>query len=192
MHFEKLNERHLPLVDAFCCVESDAILSQYNSDQRRKIKKCSKEMEDFLKNEAFEEQKDGMNTTYLLIDERAEKILGYVSLCADAIKLEQQEREDAHITYPSAPALKIARLAVNTSAMRRGFGKILIGFSAYQAQMIREYAGVFFITLDCYKHRVSFYESIGFQKNEIQPAQQLISMRLSLNDYLDNLNESEP
>ncbi len=174
-------------MDAFCCIESSDLLSLYKSGQRRSIKKHSKEMEDFLKTEAFEEQKIGMNTTYLLMDEEAEKILGYVSLCADAIKLEQQEREDANITYASAPALKIARLAVDTSVMRRGLGKMLIEFSAYQAKLVKKHAGVFYLTLDCYEHRVSFYESLGFQKNGIQPAQRLISMRLNLEKYLARL-----
>lgn len=191
MIVERLNERHLPLVDAFSCVENDASILQYNSKERRRIKRHSKEMEDFLKNEAYEEQELGMNTTFLFLNDTSEKILAYVSLCNDAINLEIQEQEDAGITYRSAPALKIARLAVDHTVTRQGIGKALVEFAAYQAQLIREHAGIFFLTLDCYAHRVSFYEAIGFVQNLIQPItlpyDTPISMRLGLDAYMEEI-----
>lgn len=194
MIFERLSERHLPLVDAFCCVESDETLSRFNAKERRRIIKHSLDMETFLKKEAYSEQELGMSTTYLLLDDGDQKILAYVSLCNDAINLEVQEREDAGITYHSAPALKIARLAVDVSMMRQGIGKSLVGFSAFQAQMIREHSGVFFITLDCYAHRVSFYQSMGFVQNTIQPVvlpyDSPISMRIGLDDYMEMIRQS--
>lgn len=191
MLFERLSERHLPLVGAFHCVESEEYLSKYNARERRRIKKHSKEMEMFLKEEAYAEQEIGMNTTYVYIDDNSERILAYVSFCNDAINLEFAEREDAGITYGSAPSLKIARLAVDTSMMRHGIGKLLIEFSAYQAQLIREHSGIFFITLDCYEHRVSFYESAGFVRNLIQPVvlpyDSPVSMRIGLDAYLERI-----
>lgn len=195
MSFERLSERHLPLVDAFRCVESDELLSGFNAKERRRIKKHSEEMELFLKEEAYSEQELGMNTTYLFLDDNSGKILAYVSLCNDAINLEFQEREDEGITYGSAPALKIARLAVDISVMRQGIGKHMIEFSAYQAQLIREHSGVFFLTLDCYAHRVSFYEAIGFVQNLIQPVvlpyDSPISMRMGLDLYLEKVGADE-
>lgn len=191
MLFERLSERHLPLVDAFHCVENDEQLSQFNAKVRRRVKKHSEEMEMFLKAEAYEEQTRGMNTTFVYLDDRSEKILAYVSLCNDAINLELAEREDEDITYGSVPALKIARLAVDTSMMRQGIGKLLIEYSAYQAQLIREHSGIFFLTLDCYEHRVSFYESVGFVRNLIQPVtlqyDSPISMRVGMDSYLEKI-----
>lgn len=195
MSFERLSERHLPLVDAFHCVGSDELLSEFNAKERRRIKKHSEEMEIFLKEEAYSEQELGMNTTYLFLDDKSGKILAYVSLCNDAINLEFQERENEGITYGSAPALKIARLAVDVSAMRQGIGKHMIEFSAYQAQLIREHSGIFFLTLDCYAHRVSFYEAIGFVQNLIQPVvlpyDSPISMRMGLDLYLEKVGVDE-
>lgn len=191
MIFERLNERHLPMAGAFSCVESDEFLSQFKSSERRRIKKHSKEMEDFLRNEAYSEQEIGMSTTFLCLDDSSEKILAYISLCNDAINLEIQERENEGITYGSAPALKIARLAVDTSVSRRGIGRRLVEFAAYQAQLIRNHSGIFFITLDCYSHRLSFYESIGFVQNLIQPVilpyDSPISMRIGLDSYLETI-----
>lgn len=195
MSFERLSERHLPLVDAFHCVESDELLSAFNAKERRRIKRHSEEMELFLKEEAYSEQELGMNTTYLFLDDNSGKILAYVSLCNDAINLEFQERENEGITYGSAPALKIARLAVDVSVMRQGIGKHMIEFSAYQAQLIREHSGIFFLTLDCYAHRVSFYEAIGFVQNLIQPVvlpyDSPISMRMGLDLYLEKVGADE-
>lgn len=195
MSFERLSERHLPLVDAFHCVKSDELLLGFNAKERRRIKKHSEEMELFLKEEAYSEQELGMNTTYLFLDDDSGKILAYVSLCNDAINLEFQEREEEGITYGSAPALKIARLAVDVSAMRQGIGKQLVEFSAYQAQLIREHSGIFFLTLDCYAHRVSFYEAIGFVQNLIQPVvlpyDSPISMRMGLDLYLEKVVADE-
>lgn len=191
MIFERFSKKHLPLVDAFCCVEDADTLKKYNAKERRRIKTHSQEMEDFLKQEAYSEQEIGMNTTYVLIDEAQQKILAYISLCNDAINLELKERADSGITYNSAPSLKIARLAVDVSTMHKGIGKYLVEFAAYQAQLIREHSGIFFITLDCYAHRLSFYESIGFTQNLIQPIALLydspISMRIKLDSYLERI-----
>ena len=189
MTFERLSERHLSLIDAFSCVESDEALAKYPSKIKRRVKQHSKEMDRFLKEEAFNEQEMGLSVTYLALDDSG-NIIGYVSLCNDAINLEIQEREDAGIEYGSAPALKIARLAVSSPATGQGIGKTLIAFSAYQAQEIRKHSGIFFLTLDCYEHRVAFYESVGFVRNLIQPIllayDSPISMRLSLNKYLES------
>lgn len=191
MHFQKLSERHLPMVDAFHCVETDETLSKYPSKIRRRIRLHSQEMEDFLKQEALNEQECNMNTTYLLIED--DKILAYVSLCNDAIRLELTEREAEGVRYESAPALKIARLAVETSQMGNGIGKLMIAFSALCGLKIREHAGVFFLTLDCYAHRVSYYEGIGFARNNNQPVvlpyDSPISMRMSIDAYLESFEE---
>ena len=133
-------------------------------------------------------------TSEMLADLKADErrqILAYISLCNDAINLEFQERTDSGITYGSAPALKIARLAVSVDFVRQGLGKQLIQFAAFQAQRIRQYSGVFFLTLDCYEHRVSFYESLGFVRNLIQPVtlpyDSPISMRLGLDAFMESL-----
>lgn len=191
MIIERLHERHLPLVDAFSCTETSEMLADLKADERRRVRKHSKEMEDFFHEEAFSEQELGMSTTYLVLDDGASQILAYISLCNDAINLEFQERTDSGITYGSAPALKIARLAVSVDFVRQGLGKQLIQFAAFQAQRIRQYSGVFFLTLDCYEHRVSFYESLGFVRNLIQPValryDSPISMRLGLDAFMESL-----
>lgn len=189
---ERMDEKHLPLVGAFSCVESEELLRQYASKVRRRIRKHSKEMEDFLKNEAWLEQEKGLNTTYLWIDTERSEIISYISFCNDSIRLDLEERDALSLSYTTIPALKIARLAVSNKYQGNGIGKKLIQFAAYVGVKIRIYSGLAFLTLDCYEHRVSFYESAGFVKNTIQPIQlpydSPISMRLVLDTYLENVD----
>ena len=75
-------------------------------------------------------------TTHLLLDDTHSKILAYVSLCADAIPLELQERQNEGLHYFTAPALKIVRLAVDSHFHGQGLGKKLIRFATYSAHKI--------------------------------------------------------
>ncbi len=187
----KLSQEHLPLVDAFTCVENNEQLAGHNSKTRRRIINHSKEMDDFLKDEAYEEQDKNLNVTYLFVDEDNNQIAGYVSLCSDCIKLESEEKDQLELSYTTIPAIKIARLAVNNQYKGKGLGKTLIKFSAYIANKVQSICGLVFLTLDCYEHRLSFYEKNGFVKNSIQPIQlpydSPISMRILLSDYLDTI-----
>lgn len=191
LQIQKLSEKHLPLVDAFSCVETQQLLSQYNSKERRRILKHSKEMDSFLKTEAYLEQKDGLNTTHLLVDEEKNKIAAYISLCNDSIRLDFSEQDKMGYSYTTIPSLKIARLAVSTDYQHHGIGKLLIQFSVYISIQLRKLSGVAFVTLDCFKHRLSFYKSIGFVENVIQPIilpyDTPISMRLDIKEYLSQM-----
>lgn len=96
--------------------------------------------------------------------------------------------------YATIPALKIARLAVSSDYQHRGIGKLLVQFSAYMGMQIQKISGIAFLTLDCYEHRVSFYESMGFVKNMIQPIvlsyDTPISMRLGLKEYIAQIGST--
>ena len=191
LRIHKLSEKHLPLVDAFSCVETQEHLSQYNSKERRRILKHSKEMDSFIKAEAYQEQENGLNTTHLLIDEETNKIAAYVSLCNDSIRLDFSEQDKMGYSYTTIPSLKIARLAVSTDYQHRGIGRLLIQFSVYIGIQLRKLSGVAFVTLDCFKHRLSFYRSFGFVENVIQPLTSPydtpIRMRLDIKEYLSHM-----
>lgn len=187
----RLDETKIQLLKDFSCIETDEQLSRYKSKEKRRIKNRSYEMEEFLKTEAFSEQEKSLNTTHLFLDNETGKIVAYISLCNDSIGLEIQERNELQYTYTTVPAIKIARLAVATEYQGLGIGRTLINFAAYMGQEIRTMSGLAFITLDCYEHKVSFYEKIGFVKNAIQPIilqyDSPVSMRLVLDKYLANI-----
>ncbi|MFB5763553.1 GNAT family N-acetyltransferase [Paenibacillus medicaginis] len=167
---------------------------------RKRLIRHSEDMNYFLKNEALEEQNEGYNTTFLV--KKDEKIIGYMSLCSDAIRLDYSERRIRNrgntgvIGYETFPALKIARLAVHKDFQKCGIGKMLINYAVFKALLMREeVGGVRFITLDCFSHRYSYYtnERIGFIKNKEQVNhsnnQKPISLRLDIDDYLDKLEK---
>lgn len=193
LNLEVLSEEHLSIINNFSCVESKDVLKElgYKSDKCRRIINHSKDMDNFLKEEALSEQEKYLNVTYLLIDSDNQKIVGYVSLCNDCIRLDVEEKEESNFPYLSIPALKIARLAVDNNYKRKGMGDLLIQFSFAVANKIRPHSGLVFVTLDCYEHRVSYYEGKGFVKNIYQPTvlpyNSPISMRMSVQDYLDRI-----
>ena len=194
LSIEKLSEKNLYLLDSFCCVETDEQLLNFSSKVKRRIRIHSKEMEEFLKNEAYSEQIKGLNTTHLFIDNETKEIIAYVSLCTDSLLLDFDEKNELGLTYSSIPAVKIARLAVSNKYRNMGIGSYLLMFSAFQSFEMRKYCGVSFLTLDCYEHRISFYKQHGFVENIIQPVKlpfdSPISMRISLDDYLERIADN--
>lgn len=194
LDFQILDDIHSVLLDNFSCVEESENLIKlgFKNKDRKKIKRHSENMDDFLKTEALYDQNKHLNTTHLLIDKESNDLVGFVSLCNDCIPLEIDEKEGYGFTYSTIPALKIARLAVNNKYQHQNFSLKLFQYVIYQAINIRNSSGLAFITLDCYKHRIGFYESkFGFVRNEIQNESKAdeppISMRLHINEYLEKL-----
>lgn len=190
---QRLSEDNRHLIKGFSCVESDEVLLKLSAKERRRVKKHSKEMDDFLINEAYEDQEKGLSTTYLFLYDS--KLLAYLSLCNDAIQLDFEEKNEMGLSYTTEPAIKIARLAVSNQAQGMGLGKEAIQYAIVVSQQVMELSGVVFLTLDCYEHRLSYYENFGFEKNLIQPIElpydSPISMRLWINEYLQNYNDAE-
>ncbi len=183
----RLSEGNIHLTEGFTCVETDSMLAEYTSKERRRIRRHSKDMDNFLHNEAFDEQEKGLSRTYLFVDVDG-KLSAYLSLCNDAIRLEFEERDNMSLPYATIPAMKVARLAVDVTKRGKGTGYYALQFAVYVAQAVRDYSGVVFLTLDCYEHRVSYYERFGFRRNLYQPVlldyDSPVSMRLWIDEYL--------
>ena len=193
MFIETLDKIHSQLVQSFSCVEPPEAVANLNSKQRRRVLLHSREMDDFLHNEAMSEQELGTSTTHLLLNDEATELIAYVLLAADAIPLGLKEREEEKMRYSNSPALKVVRLAVASTYQGKGIGKKMIRFALNTADDIAERCGVVFLTLDCYEHRVSFYEHLGFKRNQIQTSQREydspISMRANIDKLIKRLSE---
>jgi len=165
MHYEKLSSdnKHL-LINFTCNSNTDGMKSKY----KRRVNKHDKEIENFLKHEALNEQELYLNTTHLLINDKNE-LVGFVSLCNDSLKLAEDSRNKFQTIYFSVPAIKIARLGINSKYQGKGYGEELLKYSLYQAVKTLEFSGNAFITLDCYEHRRSYYEKFGFTETDEQP-----------------------
>ncbi len=129
-----------------------------------------KELVDFLREDALENQKQRLSITFLWFHEG--KLVSYITLLNDKINLEGDLKEffkEKGIHYKSLPALKIGRLCVDDNYLRRGLGKLMI-LSAIQIanEINRNKAGCRFITLDAKRNpdpkldSIHFYKKMGF------------------------------
>lgn len=181
---EILSKKHNPMINAFFCIENDNMLMQYNSKQKRKIKRHSKEMDTFIKTIALDEQDKGLNTTHLLIDTDKKVLVGFISLCNDSIILDPDEVIELNVPYFTIPAVKIARLAIHRDYRNGSLGRFLIGYCTVLIARIKKYAGVALVTLDCYEDKINYYQQLGFKLNAIQEAKldydNLYSMRITV------------
>ena len=124
-----------------------------------------KELVGFLLEDALDNQKKNLSVTFLWFYQ--EQLAAYITLLTDKINLEGDLRESFQnkgIYYRSLPALKVGRLCVNDRFLKRGIGKLMMGFAADKAKEINEdKAGCRFMTVDAKEGSVGFYEKLGFE-----------------------------
>ena len=130
-----------------------------------------KELVDFLREDALENQKQRLSVTFLWFYDG--KLVSYISLLNDKINLEGDLKEffrEKGIHYKSLPALKIGRLCVDDRFLRRGFGKLMVLTAIRIAQEIsKSRSGCRFVTLDTKRNQdpekdpLLFYQKMGFQ-----------------------------
>jgi hypothetical protein len=129
----------------------------------------------YLQEEAVQAQEDMIAVTYLLYDKETKTIAAYMSLIADAIKLNQNERELHGLNYPfkTMPAVKIAKLAVDSEAKKKytGIGTQMVNVAAAIAtQTYHDRFACRFLTVDADiehdKGVLEFYNKNGFVPNQ--------------------------
>lgn len=145
------------------------------------------DINEFIKQEALVHQKESIAQTFLFIYK--DQILGFCSLAADAIYLDQEEKVNAipnigHMKhYSQYPAVKLARFGRDSKYRGQQIGSELI-LKWVVAHVRSLKVAVRFLTLDAYPHRMGYYENAGFLKNQHKHYKrkegQNISMRLDL------------
>lgn len=121
------------------------------------------EMNRFLKEEAYNEQEMGMNTTTFLYYDNV--LAAFCSICNDSVLLHKDEKEE--LPYANVPAIKIARLGRDKRFRNYQLGRFLIDYVVWVALKIdKEMCGVRLITLDAYPERVKYYQDYGFVINQ--------------------------
>jgi GNAT superfamily N-acetyltransferase len=132
------------------------------------------EYNDYLFQDAIRSLKDHIAKTWLLREQKTGEIAAYMSLIMDAIKLSFTEKELHNLDYPfkTIPAMKIAKLAVDTGFSQRfkGIGSFMI--NAAMGKIIgcnEDYCAARFLTVDADiehdKGVLAFYEKNGFVPN---------------------------
>lgn len=127
----------------------------------------------FLQRQALNFQNAQVAQTYVAVTGKhpegqsdTRQVIGYVTLTCSEISLEQTyQLQDCPIAnnYPTLPAVKIARLAIDATHRGKGIGQELVDLAISIAKdEIGTMAGCRFIATDAKQGAVSFYEKQGF------------------------------
>lgn len=141
-------------------------------DNDTRLFDCGDEdLNDFVRNDCHQFRKEWLAHTLLARIRDAGMIVGFVALVSDSIVLETREKKRLipfHKQVFHFPAVKVARLAVQTDYQRQGVGGALLDYSVGVAyRMNTDLAvGCRFLTVDAYPKSVSWYERYGFEFNQ--------------------------
>jgi hypothetical protein len=97
----------------------------------------------FLKQDALKHQESHISNTFLLVEIESRAIAAYISLIADAVTLQDEEKASLllpDISFETLPALKIAKLAVAEEFKKsyRHLGSLMVDFSRSIADQCNE------------------------------------------------------
>ena len=121
------------------------------------------ELNDFLINDALDDQDEMISRTYLCCLNKS--ITGFFTIVADTIEVQAIDEADGIDGYPyhKYPSIKIARLAVDETCERQGFGRFLVLAAIGLALSVSEIIGCRYLTVDSKPESMSFYERLGFR-----------------------------
>lgn len=143
---ELLDESNVGLTHSFCVNPSSCSNSGFYVD--------------YLKYSAFSDQKNGRSKTHLFVDRTNNRIMGFVSLRANALISQNTEGNMC-----GKPALEITVLAVDQEYTHQQVGTTLIAQAIAEADHLhKNHIGVEYIILVADKMSVEFYEKMGFVK----------------------------
>lgn len=133
-----------------------------NENHNLSFFKCeSPELNDFLKNDALIDQQNLVNRTNLCF--WRDELTGFFSLVADTIETKNVADGIESYQYRKYPAIKIARLAVDSKYEKRGIGTYLVKVIMGQVISICDNIGCRYLLVDSKIESKGFYERFGFK-----------------------------
>jgi GNAT superfamily N-acetyltransferase len=149
------------------------------------------EIEKFLKEDALYQMKQGINRTFFWMSRDKKYLLGYLTICADAISLDKVQKDELirqGVKYKSLPALKIGRMGVQKEFCRQGLGRRMIAFAVRRALAVHRLSACRFITLDAKNDEnipehlkpIHFYRKNGFEILKRKEKKDVVHMHLDL------------
>jgi GNAT superfamily N-acetyltransferase len=149
------------------------ILSDGNASKTESFRCYEKELEDFLAEDALNNQNAKISVTYLIFQKAGKNLVGYMTVLNDSINLNADLKEffkGKDIMYKSLPAMKIGRMAVHDDYQDKGVGSFMILFAINLASRIGESSGCRFIIVDSKRNHsdpakdpIHFYKKKGFK-----------------------------
>lgn len=126
---------------------------------------CGKpELDDFLKRLARQHQDRGFSKTYVAVELGATQILGYVTVSAGSVLIEEADEEVfSRLPRHPMPVLHVGRLATDLRFAGRGIGSLLLAHAADVALAASESLGVYAMELDAMDEEAfAYYLRRGF------------------------------
>ncbi|NJD51330.1 MAG: GNAT family N-acetyltransferase [Candidatus Methanoperedens sp.] len=147
-------------------------LSSFNS--------TSSELNEFLTNDALEDQENMISRTYLCF--WRETLVGYITLLADTIGVQSIDEDERVVDYQYTkyPAIKIGRVAVGRSFERIGIGRFLLLAAIGKSISISKEIGCRYITVDSKVNSIDFYKKHNFKEVEGYSSSEFPKMYLNM------------
>jgi len=126
-------------------------------------------LDDYLRKQAGQHQRDGIATTHVLVDnEQLSQILGYCALSAAQLYLQELNESDRkRLPAWPVPAMRMGRLAVAATEQGKGYGRLLLGHAVNLARSVRQTMGVRVLIVDAKDaSATAFYQGYGFRPTE--------------------------
>jgi ribosomal protein S18 acetylase RimI-like enzyme len=151
----------------------------------------------FLTDRRYEQGlRHGLSATYILIDvDATPQLIGYATLTFDSVRLTKTEKQRMQdVEFSDFGALRIQMIGVDYRHQRNGFGLDILRSITGLARKLSEDVAVRFLLADANVHKVDWYESAGFIRNQSEKEtkrlkpERSVSMRL---DLLEALRGSE-
>jgi len=151
----------------------------------------SGELNDFLKSDAFSDQDNLISKTYICLYENF--IAGFFTLTADTIEIKAVNEFDSidNYEYRKYPAVKLARLAVDSKFERKGVGRFLLLAAIGKTLSICNSIGCRYITVDSKPESVDFYKKHGFILVEKSKNRDFVHMYLNMYKIIKSLEPTE-
>jgi GNAT superfamily N-acetyltransferase len=170
------NLRHESLDDELVILPLDETddLSSFNCK--------SEELNDFLKTNALVDQNNLVNRTRLCFCNGY--LAGFYSLAADTIETKSVIDGIESYPYRKYPAIKIARLAIDSRFERHGIGTFLMKIILAQTVSICENIGCRYLLVDSKLESIGFYEKFDFKVAEKNKKTDFVPMYLNVKPYV--------
>jgi GNAT superfamily N-acetyltransferase len=121
----------------------------------------------FLRKEAKKLHQENLARTFVLAEQKQARVWAYVTTLCTHIAIEQigEPALVDNYRYKDYPAIKLARLAVDTAIQGQGVGKQLVNFIIGQfTEYVMPNTGCRFLVVDAKPNSIAFYERKGFRK----------------------------
>ena len=122
----------------------------------------NEELNLYFKKYALINDDNNIGKTFVLSDN--EDIIGFVTICNAQVEFQEMPATYTKWMpkYP-VPAIRIARLAVDTKYQRKGYGTALLSFAFKKILLVSYNSGIKLVIVDAKDSSKAFYEGFGFK-----------------------------